>query len=168
MAKVRLPLTAIALASPQDRGELALQELKRLIAAPLKLGAGRFEDVLAPLGLGGPIDDEVRRVLLEMSQTRHVLLHRGGIVDAKLIAACPWLNLSPGEQVKIGHGKYVGYLVASHWYRLELDRRCQARSHVAPSVTAEERMREGSALLRTIREGCAGNQQHDGGSAAKR
>src|SRR5215216_1861472 len=48
----------------------------------------------------GEVTTPVRRVLLELSEIRHVLVHRRGKADAKLVKdRCPWLPFKIGEEV---------------------------------------------------------------------
>jgi hypothetical protein len=54
-------------------------------------GAGRFENLLNSLGLGGPVPKPVADRLVWLSTARHCLVHRQGKIDARVLkdaAAC--------------------------------------------------------------------------------
>jgi hypothetical protein len=73
----------------EDRFFYILELLEQSVSPKLKRGIGRFEEILRPFGLSGPVDDTTRRDLLELSQMRHVLMHRGGRADRRLLDVCP-------------------------------------------------------------------------------
>lgn len=86
-------------------------------------GISQFEHLLSPVGLAGSIDDGIRRDLYELEQLRHVLVHRRGLADRKLLDACPWLGRSLGDRVEVDHSTYRRLWQASHAYAYELLRR---------------------------------------------
>jgi hypothetical protein len=91
-----------------DAFEKALYLVDRLeqeTAASLKPGIGRFEALLQPFGLSGKIHEEDVRALIELGEIRNCIVHRAGIVDRRLLAACPWLNLTFGQQLQLDHEK---------------------------------------------------------------
>lgn len=121
--KLRGPLVEFAKASPSERAEYLADQLKQEVKAVLKPGVGRFEALLEAIGLGGPVDDSVRRALLELSEVRNVIVHRAGRVDAKLLERCPWLSLLSGSVLTINGGIFNRFVLAAHWYMIELDDR---------------------------------------------
>jgi hypothetical protein len=60
LANLKGPLVDFARLSPGDQAAYLARALSDDVKAKFKLGPGRFEAVLAPVGLGGEIDDEVR------------------------------------------------------------------------------------------------------------
>jgi hypothetical protein len=114
--KIKVPVVDFTAASDEEKAEMVLQEYKRNLGASLKPGVGRFESMLDPLGLGGPVDDVVRRTLLECSQARHVLVHRAGFADPRLVKQCPEMNLEVGDPVEINHEQFIGFQLAADWY----------------------------------------------------
>ncbi len=160
VGRIKVPLVDFTAASAEQKSAIALQEYKRLLSAPLKPGLGRFETMLAPLGLGGAVDDLVRRTLLECSQARHVLVHRGGISDQRLVELCPWMNLKVGDPVEINHQQSTSFQVAADCYIYELDRRCRAHYSLPPNKWMEERLLEGPELLRSLRDAVKPPLQH--------
>jgi hypothetical protein len=105
------------------------ERLEHLIEQfPKKPGVGsgfpRFEDLLDLVLLSGPLDDNLRRTLIEVHQVRNVYAHRVGVADRKLIEACPWRkDWKVGQPVLIGSNEYGRYLNALADYVVELVRR---------------------------------------------
>lgn len=127
LAKLKGPLIEFRASSPDEQVELLAETLKHVTDAPLKLGVGRFEAVLGPLGLGGSVDEHVRRTLFELSQIRNCVVHKSGKVDRRLTEACPWLKLSRGEVIHVQASMVHTYLSAAYWYLLELRCRIDVR-----------------------------------------
>jgi hypothetical protein len=117
------PLVQFASAHASDRARYLADLLTEQVKAKFKLGIGRFEAVLNPIRLGGPVDPDVQRTILELSQIRHVIVHRLGKADEKLATTCPWLNLRPGQRVRVTEKQFRRFWLAFFWYMLELDRR---------------------------------------------
>lgn len=86
-------------------------------------GVPRFEVVLEAAGLGGQPPPEVEPPLAEMMNVRHVLLHRGGRVDRRLLENCDWLDLHIGDRVVIDDHRYVAYHSALTLYGVSLQGR---------------------------------------------
>jgi len=87
-----------------------------------KLGKGvsQFESLLEQFDLSGKVDDDLRRHILELQQVRHVLVHRNGIVDKRLLQACPWIVPGVGKTVFIDHEIYEMYYDAVLKYAFEI------------------------------------------------
>jgi hypothetical protein len=71
---------------------------------------------VSALGLGGSVDREVKRTLYELFQIRNVVVHRACIADRRLVEECARLGLKQGEEVRINHAAYHGYLEAIDAY----------------------------------------------------
>jgi hypothetical protein len=128
--------------SPRDtQFEFLASQLRSVVQASLKPGIGRFEAVFEPLGLGGPVPDNVRRLFMEMAQLRNVIVHRSAIADKRLVASSPWLGYAVGDAIRIQAQDFRLYVRASHWYALEIDRRFELRAGKAlrPSLVELER-----------------------------
>ena len=117
-ARLRVTLAEYERLDKQDRMSFLVKELARSTNADFKLGIGRFEVLLEPLGLAGAIDDDVKRMLFELSQVRNVLVHRAGIVDRRFKEACPWIHVEIGSKLRIDHESYVRYYSAVYDYIL--------------------------------------------------
>jgi hypothetical protein len=83
----------------------------------------RFESLLETFELHGQVPEQCKKKLFELSQVRHVVIHRRGKVDRKLADACPWLQLKRGDQIKISPKMWTEYNVAVADYVLELIQR---------------------------------------------
>ena len=127
VGKLSGPLLQFLEASEEDRVRFLCDELRLSTRASLKVGVGKFEDLLTPIGLGGTVADSVRRTLLEIIEVRNTIVHRAGVVDKQLKARCPWLTVEIGETIKIDHFHYWKYLSAVTTYLAELYRRANHR-----------------------------------------
>ena len=121
--KLRIRLGDYEALEPFDRCLWVIDLVDQEASGPLKAGVGRFESLLMPFKLDGTVDDKCRKTLFEMSQIRHLIVHRRGRADRKLIGACPWLTLKQGERIKITHKMWNDYNVAVTEYVLELIQR---------------------------------------------
>lgn len=122
-------------------------KLSELLAAELnstfKPGVGKFECLLDAAGFGGPVDDAVKRNILELIESRNVMVHRAGKADPKFLERCPWLGLKVGDEVKVLHTQYQKYTLSCQWYLLELNRRwCE--------VSGEKKMPNGVQLQEQV------------------
>lgn len=120
LGRLKGPLIEFSTATPEEQAELLTETLKQAVDASLKVGAGRFEVLLDPVGLGGGICDAVRRALCELVHVRNVLMHRGGKADRRLTYGCPWLGLGRGDLVRVTGERFRGYQSAAYWYLVEL------------------------------------------------
>ncbi|HEY4013851.1 MAG TPA: hypothetical protein VGM06_10975 [Polyangiaceae bacterium] len=89
--KVEINLGLYQSLSEEERAWYAIEQLEVVQKAPLKMGANRFEELLKPFGLSGPMPKELRDILFELSQVRHVLVHKRGRSDSRLLRNCPHL-----------------------------------------------------------------------------
>ena len=99
ISKIRVPFALFEEMDRPARMQFLLEEFKRNLRTDSKVGVERFESILKPLGLSGPIDECVRRNIFELSQVRNAILHRASRADQRLIDACPWLGLQAGSKV---------------------------------------------------------------------
>jgi hypothetical protein len=118
--KISGPIFEFLEADEDSRAEYLLAALKQEVRSSLKVGVGRFEAVLDALGYAGEVHPAVRKTILELSEIRHCIVHRGAKADRKLIARCPWLGLSPHQQLPVGRENILRYFDAAHWYLCEL------------------------------------------------
>jgi hypothetical protein len=116
-------LVEFASLSKDDQADYLALELRRSSHSALKLGVGQFEAMLDIVGCGGSVPDEVRRVLLELQQVRHVSAHRAGLVDRKLLEACPWITCEIGTPIRLSLSHYHVFSAATIWYVMELANR---------------------------------------------
>ncbi len=150
--KLEGPLVEFAGAKEEDKAKYLANLLTEQVKARFKLGIGRFEAVLNQIRLGGPVDPDVQKTILELSQIRHVIIHRLGKADEKLVTYCPWLNLRPGQTVRITQPQFRRFYLAVFWYMLELDRRLAA---LASETTSEFKIRIHQECLVELRAACS-------------
>jgi hypothetical protein len=89
----------------------------------LRVGVSRFESLLHPLELHGPVEEDCRKTLFELSQVRNVIVHRRALADKRLIDSCAWLSLKVGDRIRIKHAMWRHYNSAVAEYVLELIQR---------------------------------------------
>jgi hypothetical protein len=114
------PLLEFATAPPERQADFLTERLKDAVKAGLQAGVGRFEAMLDPIGLGGGIDPDVRRVLFELSQVRNAIVHKAGIPDQRFIDNCPWLNLNLDEPINVNAENFQLYYMSAYYYAIEI------------------------------------------------
>lgn len=128
LAKLKGPLIEFRTAQPDEQAEFLAETLKQAVDAPLKLGVGRFEALLAPVGIGGYVQEKVQKTLYELSQIRNVIVHKGGKADRRIVEACPWLKLERGSSVHVNEPMFKIYISCAFWYLLEIRGRLDDRA----------------------------------------
>ena len=101
IAKIRVSISQFESMPAEERRYYIIDTVERDIRSKYKHGASRFESLLRTFDLGGAIDDDPKRTLLELASIRNVLVHRSGIADQRLITTCPWLGIKIGEIVSM-------------------------------------------------------------------
>lgn len=117
---IKGPLLAFGNATQEQRAQFLASEISRHVKADLQTGAGRFEALLRPAGLDGPVDDLVGRSLFELSQVRHVTVHRFGVVDHRFQDACPWRAETIGQRLRVTGPDFARYRWSVEWYLFEI------------------------------------------------
>jgi hypothetical protein len=108
-ARIKVPIAEFELLDRTERMRAAVSLLERETNAPLQPGIGRFEALFQAVDLGGSVPRSVSDTLFEMSQVRNLIAHRGGTVDQKFAAACPHLNVTPGDEFSVTGARYAAY-----------------------------------------------------------
>jgi hypothetical protein len=126
-AKLRVPLCEFEMLEKDERMRFLISEFERNQGLSRKHGVDRFEVVLAPFGLSGAVDPEIKKKVREMHFIRNVLVHRAGIADRRLVQGCPWLGLQVGQSVIITHEAAVGYENALGKYLVKLIHRLRLK-----------------------------------------
>ncbi len=114
------PLLEFATAPPERQADFLTERLKDAVKAGLQPGVGRFEAMLDPIGLGGGIGSDVRRVLFELNQVRNAIVHKAGIADRRFIENCPWLNLNLDKPIKVNAEDFHLYTTSAYYYAVEI------------------------------------------------
>lgn len=126
-SKIKAPVGSYELMSQEERVRFIVEELLQLIQFQHLPGIARFEALFDALGMGGSVDDDLRRNLYELSQVRNLVVHQFSIVDQRFADACPWMKVEVGERLRIGHRDYVRYYDAVMTYLTEVVRRVTNR-----------------------------------------
>jgi hypothetical protein len=121
--RLEAPVFAFQSLDAKDRADTLLQLLKDKTRSVLKPGVGRLEGLLEPVGIGGAVPEQVRILILELSQVRHLIVHRNAVVDRRFLAKCPWVACEFGKLLPISYDHLRLYGLAVDWYNLEVDRR---------------------------------------------
>lgn len=116
VARIKIRLAEYQLLSSDERYLYLFDQLEQELATNLRVGVTRFEALLAPFGLSGPVPEHLSRSIFELGQVRNAIVHRGGSVDRRLATACPWLNFQPGDQMQISSAMLWSYFNAVHEY----------------------------------------------------
>jgi len=168
-AAVKVPLAEFERMGTAERAQYLLDQFPRPPGVPG--GLPRLELLMEKVGLDGTLEDELRRTLIETHQVRNVYAHRGGIVDRKARAACPWRrDWKVDKPILVGHAEYSRYHHAVNTYAFELLVRAAAQFGVdivaraesqAPGISESERKRqraERRRLLAAARRGMAAEE----------
>jgi hypothetical protein len=123
LARLRIPIFDFMSLDQEERAAFVYEELCKSIGTKERRGAGKFEAVLAAVGLGGSLDDSVSRILLEASVVRNLIIHKGGKTDRRSEGACPWLSGKFGKRISLDSRYFYNYALAVRWYIQEMDRR---------------------------------------------
>jgi len=148
--RIKGPLMEFIAASEEEQAEYLLAQLKQDLGVAFKPGLARFEAILETIEMSGPVRDEVKRAILELSQVRNVFVHRKGLADARLTKLCPWLGVQLGDKVRISESQFQAYGRASYWYLVELDARACIRLAMDESRISFRRQMQ-DRLLDSIR-----------------
>lgn len=96
-----------------DQAYFLVNLLEQDLASPLKRGANRFESLLEPFGLSGPLPEGCAQKIFELQQIRNAIVHRNGLADRKLKVDCPTLKLRLNHPVHISRAMLKEYSEAS-------------------------------------------------------
>lgn len=137
IGRISIPLIDYTNLSEHDRAEYLLDELTKRTRATHQVGPGRFEALLAPVGLGGSIPDAVRRVFVELIESRNVIVHRYGKVDRQFKDRVPWSAEKVGDHLEIENARYNKFIAGALWYGAELMVR-MAQKNLVADISVDE------------------------------
>jgi hypothetical protein len=116
VSKLRVRVGDYELSRGDERFSYLAALLDREVSAGVRNGTERFESLLRPLGLGGPVPKGLAKDIFELGQVRNGVVHRGGRVDRKLSESCPWLDLRPEDELKVSQAMFGRYSAAATQY----------------------------------------------------
>lgn len=119
-SNLKIRLGDYGVPSEDQRAEYLFEVLEQSLGSHLRQGLNRFEAVFAALGLGGSVDERVKRTIFELQQVRNVIAHKRGVADRRFCLACPWLSLEVGRPVTVSHEMAQEYVHAVSEYAAEL------------------------------------------------
>lgn len=126
LQKIQISLGEYELLQGDEKYEYIVEMVERQSKAGL--GIGQFEVLLEQVELSGKVDNKIKRNLLELQQVRHVLAHRNGIVDRRLIKRCPWITSNIGETIHIDADRFGDYYNAVLTYAVGIGDRATRRT----------------------------------------
>jgi hypothetical protein len=139
VGKIRIPLAEFQAFEEEQRIRLLVSEVARTRRADLKVGLSRFETLPSIVDLGGEVDEKIQKDLYELNQVRNVIAHRGGVVDRRLLKACPWLHFQLGDSIKITALDYGRYSAAIGSYVQAVAHRAGIKYSSLPTVRPHAR-----------------------------
>jgi hypothetical protein len=107
-SKVKVPLSEFELLDKEERFRFLIGQVEQQTAAR-RHGVDRFEALLAPFGLSGPVEEDVKKSLRACHHIRNVLVHRAGIADRRIVEGCPWLGLKLGDRVTVTRADHIQF-----------------------------------------------------------
>jgi len=138
VSKLRVRVGEYELLRADERFAYLAAQLDREVGAGIRNGTERFESLLRPLGLDGPIPKRLVKDIFELGQVRNGLVHRGGRVDRKLSESCPWLDLRPNDELKVSQAMFGRYSEAATHYVILLICRVGERFAVDMTTNRQE------------------------------
>ena len=142
VARIKIKFAEYERLTQEERYLYLFDLLEQELASNLRVGVTRFEVLLAPFGLSGPVPDHLSRPIFELGQVRNAIVHRGISVDRRLVVACPWLNLKPGDPISVSGSMLWSYFNAVHEYVTVLIKRVGAYFGVDMEENEVDRERE--------------------------
>lgn len=147
LGRLKVPLGEFLLLPVDDRWHWVVDQLKKEKGSELKKGIGQFESVLDVLGLGGPVNEHVRKTLYVAKSFRNVIAHKGGRADARLLEDCAELPFKPGESIKLSGSQLMAAYTAMVLYAETVQERARHAArlpamgiHLPPWITSEEEL----------------------------
>jgi len=156
--KLRVRLGDYLQLSRPEQARFLVELLEQDTASALKQGLPRFNSLLDVIGLSVNISEQSKKAIYEHHRVRNALAHRGGRVDAKLRAECPWLGQRPGGELRVSRAMLNAYAAGGGEFVLELLYKAGAAygRDLRESDRAEEKSRAALSQAST-EEGDAGH-----------
>jgi hypothetical protein len=112
VAKLKISIGDFRLKSEVDRAVYVIDAIERDISASHKKGINRFEELLKVFELHGSVPEPLKDSLFELSEKRHLLVHRRGIIDEKFVQSLPRFANEVGQPLRIRMDEMVDRFVS--------------------------------------------------------
>jgi hypothetical protein len=99
--KIKVNIYTYNKLSEYDRSYFLYDLYEKEMGAGELYGTNRFEKLLNPFGLAGPLTPKIKHDIFELAQIRNVIVHRGGIADYQLVQKFSNSKFKPGETIKL-------------------------------------------------------------------
>jgi len=132
--RIKISVGSYERMSAHEQVAYLIEEAKSERRSAFSLGVGQFEGLLGELGLSGGVHERVRSLILEAQQTRHLMAHRAGRVDARFLSACPTTGYSIGDDIRISRDKISEFIMAMTLYARTLRNRQRRANGEAPHL----------------------------------
>lgn len=123
--RIKLPASLMIESDASERHRAILSEMARSTDADLAQGTGKFERLLAPVGLGGAVPKPIKDAVFHAQQVRNIWAHRAGAADRRFVERCPNLGFRAGERVDIDLSLYRRLTTGIHTYGFLVGNRCR-------------------------------------------
>ncbi len=114
--RAKISIADLLVLDEDERIRYMLAEIQKHLGCAGARGIEKFERLLSLWDLCGGVEDSLRKDLIELCEIRNVIVHRGSVVDRKLLRACPWIGLKPGELVALDAATCKRYIQAFDSY----------------------------------------------------
>jgi len=139
LAKLKGPVGPLLGADAETQADLVADLLWQAPEGRFR-GIGRFDAVLELIGLGGAAPSPIDEVLVELSEIRHCVVHRGGLVDRRFLDACPWITMKTRGILPTSAKRFWFHRNAVYWYILDLVRRWSRWQNIPDLVKVADQM----------------------------
>lgn len=115
-SNIKIALADYEILNVDEKYDYIFMQYEKNIATGLVYGVNRFEALLTPIKLAGPVKKETQKNIFELAQIRNALLHKGGKADRTLIERCSWLKLKRNQKIQVTKEDYRKYNNSSFVY----------------------------------------------------
>jgi hypothetical protein len=132
-ARIKIPFVRFNALDDDERRTFLVREIS---GANRQSGISGFEDLLGKIGLGGKVEDEIRKDIFEMHQIRNLIVHRASVADRKFVEDCPWLNCRIGEDIAVTSARLRDFQVSVIRYLRIIQERMTAQVRLKKGLPA--------------------------------
>ncbi len=123
------------LTTREDRARYVINQLQKSTKFTSAPAIAKMESLLDDIGLGGSLDEELKKKLFELGHIRNAIAHNSSIVDIKLLNNCPWLEYKVGERLLISCRGFTEYKIVLESYGTILLNRVREKLNLDPFNT---------------------------------